>query len=80
MLEVGWMLQYIPYAVHTGVQAALGLVLLDLGLEASCEQSILSFSWTSGEDWIDFFSGGQLALWTPALISALGIFWFSKDL
>ncbi|OLP97497.1 putative vacuolar membrane protein [Symbiodinium microadriaticum] len=77
--QVGTALRFIPYSVEVSVQAMLGLVLFGLGIEASCGVDILTDFATEPEALGSLvIDPSILMLWTPSMLSALAIYFFTK--
>lgn len=68
--KMGSALRFLPFAVEIGVQGALGVVLVDLGIAASC--GIGFFDMIEKRDLI------YVELWLPAILFALGIYFFTN--
>eukprot|EP00439_Symbiodinium_sp_Y106_P079163 s1626_g17.t2 len=77
--QMGTALRFIPYSVEVSVQAMLGLVLFGLGIEASCGVDILTDFATEPESLGSLvIDSSILMLWTPSMLSALAIYFFTK--
>jgi MFS superfamily sulfate permease-like transporter len=66
------MLRFLPFSVKTGVMAGMGIVLLSLGLELCCEESMLDLE--SVGEIKEFVEWDTSKLWLPGAVAALLLF------
>lgn len=76
LARMGGALRFMPYVVEFGIQGVLGIVLLDLGLEASCGSSALEL--VTSMSFGPLLKWEVIRLWLPALFLAIALFSYSK--